>query len=40
MVAVAIVWDIVVNSGGETVVNIVELAERTGMARRTLEPLL
>src|SRR3978361_131728 len=40
MVALAIVLDIAFHSGGETVVNAAELAERTGMARRTLEPLL
>src|ERR1700733_1754370 len=40
MVAVAIVLDVAFHSGGETVVNAAELAERTGMARRTLEPLL
>jgi Rrf2 family transcriptional regulator, iron-sulfur cluster assembly transcription factor len=40
MVALAIVLDVAFNSGGETVVNAAELAERTGMARRTLEPLL
>jgi Rrf2 family iron-sulfur cluster assembly transcriptional regulator len=40
MVALAILLDVAFNSGGETVVNAAELAERTGMARRTLEPLL
>jgi Rrf2 family iron-sulfur cluster assembly transcriptional regulator len=40
MVALAIVVDVAFHSGGETVVNAAELAERTGMARRTLEPLL
>jgi Rrf2 family transcriptional regulator, iron-sulfur cluster assembly transcription factor len=40
MVALAIVLDVAFHSGGETVVNAAELAERTGMARRTLEPLL
>src|SRR6202012_5900215 len=40
MVALAIVLDIAFQSGGESVVNAAELAERTGMARRTLEPLL
>jgi Rrf2 family protein len=40
MVALAIVLDVAFHSGGETVVNGAELAERTGMARRTLEPLL
>nr|WP_294543867.1 Rrf2 family transcriptional regulator [uncultured Rhodopila sp.] len=40
MVALAIVLDIAFHSGSETVVNAAELAERTGMARRTLEPLL
>jgi Rrf2 family iron-sulfur cluster assembly transcriptional regulator len=40
MVALAIVLDVAFNSGGETVVNAADLAERTGMARRTLEPLL
>ena len=40
MVALAIVLDVAFHSGGETVVNAADLAERTGMARRTLEPLL
>src|ERR1700761_7910286 len=40
MVALAIVLDVAFHSGGETVGNAAELAERTGMARRTLEPLL
>lgn len=40
MVTLAIVLDVAFNSGGETVVSAAELAERTGMARRTLEPLL
>ncbi len=40
MVAVAIVLDIAFHSGGETVVSTAELADRTGMARRSLEPLL
>ena len=40
MVALAIVLDVAFHIGGETVVNAAELAERTGMARRTLEPLL
>jgi Rrf2 family iron-sulfur cluster assembly transcriptional regulator len=40
MVAVAIVLDIAFHSGTETVVSAPELADRTGMARRTLEPLL
>jgi len=40
MVALVIVLDVAFHSGGETVVNAAELAERTGMARRTLEPLL
>jgi Rrf2 family protein len=40
MVAVAIVLDIAFHSGGDTVVSGAELAERTGMARRTVEPLL
>jgi Rrf2 family protein len=40
MVALAIVLDVAFHSSGETVVNAAELAERTGMARRTLEPLL
>jgi Rrf2 family transcriptional regulator, iron-sulfur cluster assembly transcription factor len=40
MVAVAIVIDVAFHSGGDTVVSGAELAERTGMARRTLEPLL
>jgi Rrf2 family iron-sulfur cluster assembly transcriptional regulator len=40
MVAAAIVLDVAFHSGGDTVVTGAELAERTGMARRTLEPLL
>ncbi len=40
MVALAIVLDVAFHSGGETVVNAAELAERTEMARRALEPLL
>jgi Rrf2 family transcriptional regulator, iron-sulfur cluster assembly transcription factor len=40
MVALAIVLDVAFNSGGETVVSAAELAERTGIPRRTLEPLL
>ncbi len=40
MVALTIVLDVAFHSGGETVVSAAELAERTGMARRTLEPLL
>ena len=40
MVAVAIVLDIAFHSGPETVVSGADIAERTGMARRTLEPLL
>jgi Rrf2 family transcriptional regulator, iron-sulfur cluster assembly transcription factor len=40
MVALAIVLDVAFHSGGDTVVNAAELAERTAMARRTLEPLL
>jgi Rrf2 family protein len=40
MVAVAIVLDIAFHSGGDAVVSAAELADRTGMARRTLEPLL
>jgi Rrf2 family protein len=40
MVALAIVLDVAFHSGSETVVNAAELADRTGMARRTLEPLL
>jgi Rrf2 family transcriptional regulator, iron-sulfur cluster assembly transcription factor len=40
MVALAIVLDVAFHSGGDTVVNAAELAERTNMARRTLEPLL
>ena len=40
MVALAVVLDIAFHSGGDTVVDAAELAERTGMARRTLEPLL
>src|SRR6202020_3580539 len=40
MVALAIVLDVAFHSGGDTVVNAAELAERTGMARRTMKPLL
>jgi Rrf2 family iron-sulfur cluster assembly transcriptional regulator len=40
IVAVAIVLDIAFHSGGDVVVSAAELADRTGMARRTLEPLL
>jgi Rrf2 family transcriptional regulator, iron-sulfur cluster assembly transcription factor len=40
MAALAIVLDVAFNSGGDTVVSAAELAERTGMVRRTLEPLL
>jgi Rrf2 family transcriptional regulator, iron-sulfur cluster assembly transcription factor len=40
MVALAIVLDVTFHSGGETVVSALDLAERTGMARRALEPLL
>jgi len=40
MVALAIVLDVAFNSGRDTVVSAAELADRTGMARRTLEPLL
>jgi DNA-binding IscR family transcriptional regulator len=40
MGAVAIVLDIAFHSGRDAVVSATELAERTGMARRTLEPLL
>jgi Rrf2 family transcriptional regulator, iron-sulfur cluster assembly transcription factor len=40
MVALAIVLDVAFHGGGEVVVNAAELAERTGMVRRTLEPLL
>src|ERR1700722_17817654 len=40
MVALAIVLDVAFHGSGETVVNASELADRTGMARRTLEPLL
>jgi len=40
MIAVAIVLDVALNSGNETVVSNAELAERTSMSRRTLEPLL
>jgi Rrf2 family transcriptional regulator, iron-sulfur cluster assembly transcription factor len=40
MVALAIVLDIAFHSGGDAVVSAAELADRTGMARRTLEPLL
>jgi Rrf2 family protein len=40
MVALAIVLDVAFHSGGDTVVSAAELADRTGMARRTLEPLL
>jgi Rrf2 family protein len=39
-VALAIVLDVAFHSGGDTVVSAAELAERTGMMRRTLEPLL
>jgi Rrf2 family iron-sulfur cluster assembly transcriptional regulator len=39
-VALAIVLDVAFHSGGDTVVSAAELAERTGMVRRTLEPLL
>jgi Rrf2 family transcriptional regulator, iron-sulfur cluster assembly transcription factor len=40
MVALAIVVDVAFHSGGDTVVNAAELARRTGVARRTLEPVL
>jgi Rrf2 family protein len=40
MLAVAIVLDVALHSGGETVCGNAELAERNGMSRRTLEPLL
>jgi Rrf2 family protein len=40
MVAAAIVLDVAFHSGRETVVSGAELAERTGIVRRTLEPLL
>jgi len=40
MVAVAIVLDIAFHSGADAVVSAAELADRTGTARRTLEPLL
>jgi Rrf2 family protein len=40
MVALAIVLDVAFHGSSGTVVNAAELAERTGMARRTLEPLL
>jgi len=40
MVALAIVLDIAFHASGETVVSGAELAERTAIVRRTLEPLL
>jgi Rrf2 family iron-sulfur cluster assembly transcriptional regulator len=40
MVALTIVLDIAFHSGSETVVSGADLAERTGIPRRTLEPLL
>ncbi len=40
MVALAIVLDIAFHGASDTVVSGAELAERTNMARRTLEPLL
>lgn len=40
MIAVAIVLDVALHSGSETVISNAELAERTAMSRRTLEPLL
>jgi len=40
MVAAAIVLDVAFNSSSETVVSGAQLAERTGIVRRTLEPLL
>jgi Rrf2 family iron-sulfur cluster assembly transcriptional regulator len=40
MIAVAIVVDVALHSSSETVISNAELAERTGMSRRTLEPLL
>jgi len=40
MVAVAIMLDIAFHGGGNAVVSAAEIAERTGTARRSLEPLL
>jgi Rrf2 family transcriptional regulator, iron-sulfur cluster assembly transcription factor len=40
MLAIAIVLDIAFHSASDTVVSGADLAERTGMVRRTLEPLL
>ena len=40
MVALAIVLDIAFHGTSDTVVSGADLADRTGMARRTLEPLL
>jgi Rrf2 family protein len=40
MVALAIILDVAFHSGSDVVVSAAELAERTGIARRTLEPLL
>jgi Rrf2 family protein len=40
MVAVAIVLDVAFHASGDTVVSAAELAERTRIARRTLEPPL
>lgn len=40
MVALAIVLDVAFHGSGDTVVSAASLAERTGMARRTLEPVL
>lgn len=40
MLAVAVVLDIAFHSTSDTVVSGADLAERTGMVRRTLEPLL
>jgi Rrf2 family transcriptional regulator, iron-sulfur cluster assembly transcription factor len=40
MVAVAIVLDVAFNSSTDTVMSGADLAERTGIVRRTLEPLL
>ena len=40
MVAVAIMLDVAFHSGSDSVVSAAEIAERTGTARRSLEPLL
>jgi Rrf2 family protein len=40
MLAVAIILDVAFHSSSDTVVSGADLAERTGMVRRTLEPLL